>query len=125
MRATTAANTDQIRAGQSIKSLSKGCAMQARLTVEPVFNIFDEQMFVENLLQVKARGLGSVLLLVNMIDGESALDVLPVYGLVQRTVQANQTHLGLPTCALEIALLIVAAISLLRGRHAPLKQRLT
>jgi len=56
------------------------------------------------------RGVGSVLLLVNMIDGESALEVLSVYEVVQCTVRTNQTHLGLPMSALEIALLIVAAI---------------
>ena len=47
-----------------------------------------------------------------MIDGDSAFVVLSVYEVVQRTVHANQTHLGLPTSALEIALLIFVASSL-------------
>jgi len=78
------------------------------------FNFFDEQMFVENYYKLKLEVWGSVLLLVNkrMIDWESALVVLLVYDVVQHTVRANQTHLGLPTSALEIALLMVVASSL-------------
>ena len=34
------------RGGHSIKSLSEGCAKQARLTVWTVFSFFDEQIFV-------------------------------------------------------------------------------
>ena len=52
------------------------------------------------------------------------MKVLSVYELVQRTVRANQTHLE-PMSALEIALLINAATSLLRGRRAPFKQTKT
>ena len=66
------------RAGQNIKSPSRGSAKQARLTVEPVFDFFDEQMFVKNLLRVKARGLGECPAAGQMIDGERALEVLSV-----------------------------------------------
>ena len=47
MRATTAAATDQIGTGQSNQSLSIGSAKQAP-TVEHVFNLLDDLMFVEN-----------------------------------------------------------------------------